>query len=392
MTGAMPTVCPACGTPEVQDFYDVDGLPVHSCLLLHDRDEAARFPTGRLRLGHCARCGFVTNTAFDASLHQYGSRYEETQGFSPRFTAFAEELAARWVDRYGLTGRTVLEIGCGKGEFLVKMIEAGAGGGIGIDPSWLPDRLTSPAAAKVRWIPELYTEAHGELDADAIVCRHTLEHIHPVGDFMRLVRRSVRRPDVPILFELPDVERVLREGAFWDVYYEHCSYFTTASLERLFRATGFEVLDVSRDFDDQYLLIEAMPGDPDPTFDHTGFDTEITELVGRFAQRQRDEVARWRDRLTAVRDRGGTSVLWGAGSKAVAYLVALGADAPVASATDINPHKWHTYLAGTAVAVVPPKELAELQPELVVAMNPIYLDEIRAELDELGVRAELEAV
>jgi len=36
--------------------------------------------------------------------------------------------------------------------------------------------------------------------------------------------------DALVLFEIPDVRRVLEEGAFWDIYYEHCSYFTLGSL------------------------------------------------------------------------------------------------------------------------------------------------------------------
>ena len=59
---------------------------------------------------------------------------------------------------------------------------------------------------------------------------------------MRLVRGSIGdRPQVTVFFELPDMERVLVEQAFWDIYYEHCSYFTLGSLARLFRRTGFDV-------------------------------------------------------------------------------------------------------------------------------------------------------
>jgi hypothetical protein len=46
---------------------------------------------------------------------------------------------------------------------------------------------------------------------------------------MRVIRaQSATAPTSPVLFELPDVLRVLEEVAFWDVYYEHCSYFTPA--------------------------------------------------------------------------------------------------------------------------------------------------------------------
>ncbi len=50
-----------------------------------------------------------------------------------------------------------------------------------------------------------------------------------------------------------------RRSAFWDVYYEHCSYFSLGSLARLFRSTGFEVTGLHVEYDDQYLLVEARP-------------------------------------------------------------------------------------------------------------------------------------
>ncbi len=92
------------------------------------------------------------------------------------------------------------------------------------------------------------------------MCRHTLEHIRPVAEFLATIRRAVGdRRDVVILFEVPDVIRVLEEAAFWDVYYEHCSYFSAGSLARLFRSQGFEVLDARLEYDDQYVIVEARP-------------------------------------------------------------------------------------------------------------------------------------
>ena len=49
-------------------------------------------------------------------------------------------------------------------------------------------------------------------------------------------------------------------------------------------------------------------------------------------------------------------------------------------------------MAGTGHEIVAPAALRELRPELVVAMNPVYLEEIQHELDTLGVEARLEAV
>lgn len=61
--------------------------------------------------------------------------------------------------------------------------------------------------------------------------------------------------------ELPDVTRILREVAFWDVYYEHCSYFSAGSLARLFTTKEFDVTEVFLALDDQYLLLYADPSE-----------------------------------------------------------------------------------------------------------------------------------
>ena len=132
------SLCPSCGAQGLDLFHEQDAIPVHSCRLVATADEARAFPLGRLTLGFCGSCGFITNTAYDGSLQDYSVAYEETQGFSPRFQSFAHELALRWVDEFDLKGKKIVEIGSGKGEFLATMCELGDNSGIGIDPS-IPD-------------------------------------------------------------------------------------------------------------------------------------------------------------------------------------------------------------------------------------------------------------
>jgi SAM-dependent methyltransferase len=375
-------------------FHEQDDVPVHSCRLLATQHEAEAFPRGRLRLALCTSCGFITNTAYEPELQSYFESYEETQGFSPRFRQFARELAQRWVDRYGLEGKDVLEIGCGKGEFLLLMCELSGGRGVGIYPAVVFERVSSPAADRVEFIKDLYDERYAHLAGDAVVCRHTLEHIHPVADFLATIRRTLdSRPETVVLFELPDVLRVLRECAFWDIYYEHCSYFTPGSLARLFRASGFDVLAVELDYDDQYILVEAVPGGdgraPLPIEEQPG---DVAAAVTDFRRNLADVQGRWRAELAGVRSSGGKTAVWGSGSKGVAFLTTLGLSDEVSAVVDINPYKQGKFMAGTGHEIVAPEALRAVQPDLVVAMNPVYLDEIKGELDTLGVDARLEAV
>ena len=85
-------------------------------------------------------------------------------------------------------------------------------------------------------------------------------------------------------------------------------------------------------------------------------------------------------------------MIWGAGSKGVSYLTTLGLQDEIGYAVDINPFKQGMFMAGTGQEVVGPDFLRDYGPDLVVAMNPIYLAEIRAELDRIGVDADLVGV
>ncbi|MEZ5267937.1 MAG: hypothetical protein R2789_04985 [Microthrixaceae bacterium] len=50
-------------------------------------------------------------------------------------------------------------------------------------------------------------------------------------------------------------------------------------------------------------------------------------------------------------------------------------------AVDINPHKQGMFMAGTGQEIVAPDFLATYRPDLVVIMNPVYLEEILRDIE-----------
>lgn len=388
-------LCPNCAARGLDLFYTVRNIPVHSCLLMASRKEALDFPRGDLALGFCTRCGFITNTRFDIAHNSYDQRYEETQGFSPTFNRFARELAERYVARYGLGSKTTLEIGCGKGEFLVLLCELSGGRGIGIDPGCIPSRTTSPAADRLRFIVDLYDRRFADLPADFIVCRHTLEHIAPTRTFMRELRHTIGdRPGVPLFFELPDALRVLREGAFWDIYYEHCTYFSCGSLARLFRSTGFNVTHLTLEYDGQYIILDALPS-TGPTQPALPIENDLADLhaaVDAFSKACSAISARWRSFLDAASARAERSVIWGSGSKGVSFLTTLGLADQVAGAVDINPHRQGKFMPGSGHEILAPEALRTLRPDHIIVMNPVYIPEITRQCRELGLTAAIHPI
>ncbi len=369
-------------------FADV---PTNSCILLPTADAARAWPRGEIDLRFCDACGFIANRAFDPAHTEYSERYEETQGYSPTFSRFHRELARGLVEKHGLEGKRVLEIGCGKGEFLMLLCEMGAASGVGFDPAYVPSRNTSPAADRARFVRDFYGEAYAHEQADFYGCKMTLEHIGPVAEFTGTVRRAVGdAPDAVIFFQVPDVTRILTDCAFEDVYYEHCSYFSPGSLARLFRASGFRVDEVATEYDAQYLTLEAGATNADAPAHAAEADLpDLRAAAADFRERCDRRVAAWRARLNDLAGRGAPVVIWGSGSKGVSFLSTLGVVDEVAGAVDINPHRQGCFMAGSGHPILAPADLRELQPGAVIVMNSVYRDEIAADLRELGLSPEI---
>jgi SAM-dependent methyltransferase len=390
MEDATSTSCPLCGQAGMQAFYEARNIPVHSVLLVPDRDTALSYTKRDLILGSCPDCGFIANTAFDSSVQDYSPQCEETQGFSPTFNVFARSMAKRLSEDYGMKGKRVIEIGCGKGEFIALLCELGMEQGIGIDPTYVPDRLQSEAAKRVEFIQDFYSERHAHLSADLICCRHTLEHIGPVGSFLRMLRRNIGdRTETLAFFEVPDTLRILREAAFWDIYYEHCSYFTAASLARLFWWSGFEVIDLRCEYDEQYLTLLARPLEnavpPLVSSPAEGDLAEVVRAVKQFPKRFEKIRRKWVGTIRNLKREGKRIVLWGSGSKAVGFIVTLGFDEEIEYVVDVNPHKQGKFMPGVAQQIVAPSFLRHYRPDCVIIMNPVYKREIHDQLASMAL-------
>lgn len=389
-------LCPSCGAPGMQVFHEAPAVPTNSCILMETREQALHHRLGSIRLGFCDACGFIANLAFDPALTEYSARYEETQGFSPTFNAFHRALAERLIARYDLHGKDIVEIGCGKGEFLMLLCELGGNRGVGFDPGVHQERIQGPAADRVRLVPDFYSEAHSDIQGDLFACKMTLEHIAPTGDFVRTLRRAIGdRTGTLVFFQVPDTTRILADCAFEDIYYEHCSYFSPGSLARLFRGAGFEVLALSTEYQGQYLTIEARaapePVSQAPLPEEQDLD-RLRELVGSFPGRFAAKRAHWEGLIRGAAAEGRRVMLWGSGSKAVSFMTTLDLGDGVESVVDINPYRHGHYLPGGGQQILAPEALKTYPPDLVVIMNAIYRDEIARDLARLGLDPELVAL
>lgn len=382
----MSTTCPVCTSPKTVCFVEMRQTPVHQNLLCETPEAALAVTRGDIDLMRCDTCGFVFNRLFDPSLMSYGADYENTQTASDGFSAYIDETIRHLIEERGVKSQRIVEVGCGKGHFLRRLIDyPGANNeGIGFDPSYLGPLDTLDG--RLRFERRFYGPDCADVKPDVVICRHVIEHVEdPVG-LVCTVRAAIGdNLAARVFFETPDVDWILNGQVVWDVFYEHCSIFTEMALRVAFMRAGFTVERVARIFGEQYLWIEARPSEPG-----------LPVLPGNYASLARgfgeEFEALWQAWRAYIIDltRGGPVAIWGAGAKGMTFVNMVDPDGRLIDClVDINPAKQGRFVAGSGHVIVAPDDLAARGIQSLILLNPNYTAEVRALLAVHGSEATL---
>jgi hypothetical protein len=364
-------------------------VPVNTIRLWSSRAAACSAARARIELTCCKNCGHLFNRCYDDDLVDYEADYDSSQMCSTRFRRYAEELADRLITTHNLYQKDIVEIGGGRGEFLRIICNRGDNRGVSFDRSFHPDP-SDDVPANLRFVRDYYNAKYASESADLIVCRHVLEHIWEPRSLVGTVRQAIGdRKDLVVYFEVPNGEFILREQVFWEIIYQHPSYFTKGSLARLFTMCGFQIRDIEESFGGQFLAIEASAPAENAVPDRNSVsrNTSTTEELGRaldamFSAR----MANWEARLGQLQEKRKRVVAWGAGAKATTFLNIIDpAGSVISHVIDINPRKTGRFIPGSGQEIVAPNTLKELRPEVIILMNEIYRDEIAADTAAFGL-------
>ena len=387
--GADRKECPLCDSGTTERFVLRPAVAVHQNLLMSDEAAAKGISRGRLSMRFCGACGFVFNDAFDASLLGYGAEYDNTQVLSPAFAEHVDHLVDHLVRDRGVRGARIVEVGCGKGAFLSKIVERkdAENIGIGFDPAYVGP--SESLDGRLRFVPSFYDERAADVPADVVVCRHVIEHVADPVALLRSVRRALAgSPQARVFFETPCVRWILENQVVWDFFYEHCSLFTADSLTSAFEKAGLVVRDVRHVFSGQYLFLEATPSAQPLAHRSRLGALDVPALATRFAEHEAECSATWRDRLERL-SAARRVVVWGAGAKGVTFANLIDPDRRLIDCVvDINPAKQGKYLPGTGHPIVAPASLVGREVVLLV-LNPNYLREIEQTVARLRLDAEI---
>lgn len=334
--------CPLCHS-EARVFLREDHVPVNQNMILRSQKEALEIPRGNLRFAKCRRCGFIFNKAFDIKQRMYGDTYQNDQMHSTAFRGYVDSLLDDLLTK-GVRSCRVVEIGCGNGVFLKELVERGKNEGFGFDPCY-----NGPLSIgdNLKFEKSYY---RGGIEADVVIMRQVIGIIpDPVGFLSKITIAQGGR----IFVETPCVDWILKNQAVWDFFYEHCSYFSIGTLSIALEMSGYMVGNISKVFNGQYLLAEAVARVPFTPVSQELLTDKVRELA--------------------------PVALWGGGAKGVTFAnMTDPKHENIACVVDSNPNKQGGYIAGTGHPIVDYRELPKFGVKTVIVMNPNYYAECLA--------------
>lgn len=305
----------------------------------------------------------------------YSDRYDNTQTYSPFFNEYLDDLATYLVFEKSVQQCRIVEIGCGKGLFLRKLVEFENIGnlGYGFDPSYVGPK--SDLNGRLKYINTYFDHNYKNIAADVIICRHVIEHIADPLNFLRSIKEVLVSPNkTRIFFETPCVDWILQNRVIWDFFYEHCSYFNKNSLTTAFEIAGYQVEGIKHVFEGQYLWIELSIAMNKPLITKK---PPYLKLINNFKSEEENLRKTWKNKLSNYLEKGNIAV-WGAGAKGVTFANLFDPNRSIISNfIDLNPNKIGRYIPGTGHSIISYKEINENDIKSAILLNHNYYEEIR---------------
>jgi SAM-dependent methyltransferase len=313
-----------------------------------------------LRLYQCSGCGTIQ---LDADPVPYWREVIRAAGLSPEMRSFRRAQFGRWVAEHRLMGRKVVEIGCGRGEYLELLAEAG------VDAHGIEYGIAAAQTCRDRGLavttgfidgPD-QPMAGGPYHGFAIL--NFLEHIPTAGQTLLGIAKTLVPGGVGLV-EVPNFDMILRSGLFAEFIPDHIYYFTSTTLVHLLESSGFTVLDCRPVWHDYILSATVVRRIP----------LDLSGLT-RSQERLRSDVSAFLDGFPP-----GSVAIWGAGHQALALISLMDIAKRIPFVVDSAPFKQGRFTPATHLPIVPPDRLDADGIAAVIVLAASYTDEVISQI------------
>ena len=324
--------------------------------LLPDRDSLADDRGIDLEICQCSGCGLVQLSNDPVPYFRETIR---AAAFSKEMRDFRIDQFSRFIDRYFLLGKKVLEVGCGRGEYLSLLRHCGA------DPYGLEQSRGSVEACLAEGLKVsrgFLEQSDTRLDNapfDAFIILNFLEHLPDINTVLRGICTNLADGAVGLI-EVPNFDMMVKKNLFSEFTRDHLFYFTRDTISETVKRCGFEILECTEVWHEYIIsaVVRKRARLDLGQFHHhqTKLKRAIDEFTNQFGQ---SKVA-----------------IWGAGHQAFALLSLLDMADKIRYVVDSAVFKQGRFTPATHIPIVPPETLETDPVDAVIVMAASYSDEV----------------
>jgi len=192
----------------------------------------------RLEVSQCPGCGLVQLKNEPVSYYKEVIR---ATAFSPEMKEFRTKQFAEFIKKYSLSGKKIIEIGCGRGEYLSIISRLGLDAhGLEYSKDSVNQCVENGLNARVGFVEDENYKIDGA-PFDAFFTLNFLEHWPRPSVGLRGISNNLKMGAVGIV-EVPNFDMMLKKRLFSEFVVDHLFYFTKDTLETALKVSGFEVL------------------------------------------------------------------------------------------------------------------------------------------------------
>jgi hypothetical protein len=388
--------CRFCGAPLSEVFVDLGASPLaNSYLEREDLNRAEAFYP--LQVYVCGEC-LLVQLPEEERPEAIFSDYAYFSSYSESWLRHAEAYAAAMIARFGFASRhQVVEIASNDG-YLLRWFQARGIPVLGVEPA-----ANVAAAAQAAGIPSLVRffgaatareMVAAGTRADLLVANNVLAHVPALNDFVAGLKILLSAEGV-LTLEFPHLLRLMAEDQFDTIYHEHYSYFSFATVRKVFAAHGLTLFDVEELPTHGGSLRIFCRHDEDgskPVGERVAalFAAEAAAGLGGIAAYrafgERAARVKWGllRFLIAAKESGKSIAAYGAPAKGNTLLNYCGIRTDFLDYTvDRSPHKQGRYLPGTRIPIHPPDRLRETRPDYVLILPWNLKEEIVGQMADV---------
>lgn len=316
-----------------------------------------------LEIYQCQLCGLVQHDLPPVSY------YREVI----RAVAFSEEMGhyrigqlGEWIKGSGLVTKRVLEIGCGKGEYLDLLEKAGARNVYGLEYAEASVEVARRNGFDVRpgYVSVNFINPWAE-KFDAFAIFSFMEHWPDLNGSLRALQ-AMLNDDAHGLIEVPNFEFVVANGLYSEFTTDHIFYFNRQTLRTILEFNGFEVVSIEPIWHEYILSAQVRKR---RLLNTSGFITKQQCIVEQLQQ----FITRFDPKDVVV---------WGAGHQALAVMSLAKLQKSISHVVDSAPFKQNKYTPGTHLQIKSPESLLHDLPKAIVIMAAAYSDEVARTISE----------